>query len=173
MALTEVTAVLGRHTEPRFVDRAVDELLVGWGDATKHHRLVCTSSGRELALRLPRRSFLADGDVLADDGATIVVVRRPAEDAIVVSFADNPGAVRATLRLGYTLGNQHTPLEITDTELRTPLLTSPATARAMLAELGLVGSVCPVPLAAHGWTTTSADHRHAPTPEHGTGNGHG
>jgi urease accessory protein len=162
-----VTALIGTLAEPRFAGRGVDPVDVPWGDARKHRQILHTVAGRQVALQLPRGSFLAEGVVLVDDGDDVVAVRRPPEPAVVLAFADNsgPDAVRRALLLGYQLGNQHTPLEITTTELRTPLLTGPETAARALAELGLVGDVREVPLAAHGWSTTSADHHH--------GHGHG
>jgi len=153
-----VEAVLGMLTEPRWAAREPDPVDVAWGDAGKHRRIVRSASGRELALRLPRGTFLADGAVLADDGDTVVVVRRPPEPAVVVPL-DGADGLRAALLLGYVLGNRHAPLDLESGELRTPLMTSPATARSMLADLGLPGDVRDVPLAPHGWSGTSADHR--------------
>ncbi|MDQ4117164.1 MAG: urease accessory protein UreE [Actinomycetota bacterium] len=166
-----VEAVLGAVTERRWAARARDPVDVAWGDAGKHRRIVRSASGREVALRLPRGTFLADGAVLADDGATVVVVRRPPEPAVVVPLTGADGAdgdrVRAALLLGYLLGNRHAPLDLESGELRTPLMTSPATARSMLADLGLPGCVRDVPLAPHGWSGTSADHREGHAHEHG------
>ncbi|BBG02653.1 MULTISPECIES: hypothetical protein [Pseudonocardia] len=158
-----VETVLGDVSEACWSGREHDLVDVGWGDAAKHRRMLRTISGREVALRLPRGSFLSDGDVLLDDGITIVVVRRPAEPAIVVDTASysESEAIRAALLLGYALGNQHAPLELTPDDVRAPLLTGPDTARRTLAELGLRGSVHETPLAAHGWTTTSGEHRDA------------
>ncbi|SDF64052.1 urease accessory protein [Blastococcus aurantiacus] len=164
----EVTAILGFVTDDAFAGRAVDPVDVPWGDARKHRQALRTAGGRDVVVRLPRGSFLADGAVLVEDGATVVVVRRPAEDAIVLPFADNTGAdaVRRALLLGYLLGNQHAPLEVSATELRTPLLTGPGTARKLLEDLHLHGRVDTVALAAHGWTNTSADH-HGQSATHG------
>jgi urease accessory protein len=143
-----------------FVGRECEYIDVGWGDARKHRQLVRTTAGRELAIDLPRGTLLAAGSVLWDDGRTVVVVRRPPEDAIVLEFAQNSGidTFRRALLLGYLLGNQHAPLQLTPTELRTPLMTAPDVARQVLADLEVRGSVTRVPLAEHGWTTTSADH---------------
>jgi len=164
----EATEILGAVTDAPFAGRTVDPVDVPWGNARKHRQALRTVGGRDVVVRLPRGSFLADGVVLADDGATVVAVRRPAEDAIVLPFADNsgPDAVRRALLLGYLLGNQHAPLEVSATELRTPLLTGPGTARKLLEDLHLHGRVEAVALAAQGWTSTSADH-HGPPAPHG------
>ena len=155
-----VTALLGNARDEPWSRRAHDPVDVGWGDATRHRRLVRTAAGRELALQLPRGTFLADGAVLADDGVTAAVVRRPPEPAVVVSLEN--ADPRAVVLLGYLLGNQHAPVEIVGTRLRAPLLTGPDTARRALADLGLPPedvTVGEVPLAAHGWSRTSAEHR--------------
>jgi urease accessory protein len=169
----EATTVLGAVTDATFAGRVVDPVDVPWGDARKHRQTVRTAGGRDVVLRLPRGSFLAEGAVVADDGATVVAVRRPPEDAIVLAFADNtgPDAVRRALLLGYLLGNQHAPLEVSATELRTPLLTGPGTARQLLHDLHLHGRVDAVALAAQGWTNTSADH-HGPSAPHSSAPGH-
>ncbi|WP_176569383.1 urease accessory protein UreE [Nocardia higoensis] len=158
----EATRILGQADEPRFAGLTVEHVSIAWGDARKHQRIVTTSAGRELRIRLPRGTFLAEGSVLWADDETAVVVQRPAEDAIVVEFADNtgPDAVRRALLLGYLLGNQHAPLDVTAQRLATPMMTGPETARRTLRDLGLVGDVRPVPLARHGWSNTSADHHH-------------
>lgn len=148
--------VLGTADSPTYEGRIRHHVDIGWGDAAKHRQLVTADTGVEVRIMLPRGTFLREGMVIADDGTAIVVVRRPAEPAICVRFADNTG--RALLMLGHLLGNQHAPVDIDETSLTAPLYTSPDAARAMLAELGVVGTVTDAALAAHGWSATSADH---------------
>lgn len=148
--------VVGTADDPVYAGRIRHHVAIGWGDAAKHRQLVTSDTGVEVRIMLPRGTFLCDGMVIADDGTAIVVVRRPAEPAIVVRFADNTG--RALVMLGHLLGNQHAPVDIDETSLTAPLYTSPDAARAMLAELGVVGTVADAALAAHGWSATSADH---------------
>ncbi|GAA3508856.1 urease accessory protein UreE [Dietzia aurantiaca] len=177
------TTILGIASDPGYATREVDTVSIPWGDARKHRQLLTTATGRDVALALPRGTFLSEGDVVADDGTTIVVVTRPPEDAVVVDFADNTGtdAVRRALILGYVLGNQHAPLDVSVDRMRTPLMTGPETAEQMLRDLHLVGRVDRVPLAARGWTNTSADHHHshdhahahAHAHYHSHGHGHG
>lgn len=160
--MTAVETILGDVTDPALAGRRVCPVDIGWGDARKHRQVVRAADGREIEIRLARGAFLYDGAVLWDDGEEIGVVRRPAEDAIVLDFADNAGVdgVRGALLLGYWLGNQHAPLEVSDKQLRTPLFTGTQTALQTLHRLGLAGEVRAVSLAAQGWTTTSADHHH-------------
>ncbi|MBO0681012.1 urease accessory protein UreE [Mycolicibacterium sp. S2-37] len=159
---TTVTEILGRAGDPGFAQRRICPVDITWGDARKHRQVARAVDGRELEIRLPRGSFLFDGAVLADDGEEIVVVRRPVEDAVVVDFAENAGVdgVRGALLLGYWLGNQHAPLEVSEMQLRTPLFTGPATARETLERMGINGTVGRTALATQGWTNTSADHHH-------------
>lgn len=145
---------------------------IGWGDANKHRQRITTIDGRQVEIRLPRGTALDDGVVLWDDGAEIGVVRRPKEPALVVTFAEdiNVEGIQRALLLGYLLGNQHAPLEISAGELRTPLMTSESAARAMLDGLGLTGEISAVELAAHGWTNTSAgQHRGSHTHRNNAG----
>lgn len=160
--MTTVETILGDVTDPALAGRRICPVDIGWGDARKHRQVVAAADGRDIEIRLERGSFLYDGAVLWDDGEEIGVVRRPAEDAIVLDFADNAGVdgVRGALLLGYWLGNQHAPLEVSDEQLRTPLFTGAQTALQTLQRLRLAGEVRAVELAAGGWTTTSADHHH-------------
>ncbi len=148
--------VLGTATDPRFAGRTVHHVDIDWGDAGKHRQLVTTDTGIEVRIMLPRSTFLHDGAVIADDGADVVVVRRPPEPAIRVRFADNTG--RALLMLGHLLGNQHAPVDVDDEAVTVPLFTSADAARAMLDDLGLVGEVRDAAMASSGWSRTSADH---------------
>ncbi len=95
-------------------------------------------------------------------GSASHVVRRAAEPAIVVDFDANggPDGARRMLLLGYLLGNQHAPLDVSAHQVSTPLMTSATTAKDTLAALRLQGVVADVPLASHGWSNTSADHHH-------------
>ncbi|ART70030.1 urease accessory protein UreE [Mycobacterium dioxanotrophicus] len=147
--------ILGTATDPQFAGRMVHHADIGWGDASKHRQRVTTDAGSEVLIQLPRGSFLYDGAVLSDDGANVVAVRRPAEPAIRVRFADNSG--RALLILGHLLGNQHAPVDVDEEGLTAPLFTSTEAAKQLLADLGLVGEVGDVVMARKGWSRTSAD----------------
>jgi urease accessory protein len=162
MTHLESTHILGTATDTAFTNRSRCYVDVGWGDARKHRQLLTTDAGCPLQLQLPRGTFLFDRAVLHDDGDTVIVVHRPPEPAITADFADNPGndGIRRLLLLGYTLGNQHAPLDVTSTRVATPLMTSPAAAETMLRSLHVVGHVTTVALAPHGWSNTSADHHY-------------
>ena len=78
-------------------------------DERRKSRLAATlDSGEEVALLLPRGTFLRDGDVLvADDGGLVRVVAA-AEAVLVVRAKDALTLTRAA----YHLGNRHTPVEV-------------------------------------------------------------
>lgn len=149
-------AVLGTAGDPGFAGRRRHHVDIGWGDAGKHRQLVTADSGVEVRIMLPRGAFLHHDAVIADDGSDIVIVRRPAEPAIRVRFADN--TARAMLLLGHLLGNQHAPVDVDQDTLTAPLFTSAGAAREMLAGLGVIGEVTETAMAADGWSATSADH---------------
>ncbi|MGU3652361.1 urease accessory protein UreE [Mycolicibacterium sp. A43C] len=150
-----VDTVLGHVDDPAFAGRRHHHVDIGWGDAGKHRQLVTTDTGIEVRIMLPRGTFLYQDAVIADDGHAIVVVRRPAEPAIRVRFADN--TARAMLMFGHLLGNQHAPVDVDDDGVTVPLFTSADAARDMLATMGVVGEVTDLALAGHGWARTSAD----------------
>jgi urease accessory protein len=154
-------SILGRAGDPQFATRRRHYVDIGWGDAAKHRQIATSDTGIQVRITLPRGMFLNDGAVIADDGANVVVVRRPPEPAIRVRFDHNTGvtAARQLVLLGYVLGNQHAPIDIGDDALAAPLFTSAEAARQMLAELGVTGDVTAVAMAADGWSRTSADHR--------------
>jgi urease accessory protein len=66
------------------------------------------SDGREAQLFLPRGTVLRDGDVLAAEDGTQIVVEAARERVMIVS-ADDP---RALARAAYHLGNRHVAVEV-------------------------------------------------------------
>ncbi|BBY75412.1 hypothetical protein MPRF_23110 [Mycolicibacterium parafortuitum] len=152
-------SVLGEISEPRFTGLARHHVDIGWGDATKHRQVVTADTGLVVHITLPRGTFLRDGAVIAADDTSVVVVRRPAEEAITVRFADNDGVAgaRRMLLLGYLLGNQHAPIDVESGSVAAPLFTSAHAAKELLDELGVLGDVTRQPLARNGWSRTSSD----------------
>jgi urease accessory protein len=138
-----VREVLGSADDPRFRGRRVERLAIDWSEASKGRLRRTTEADTDVAIDLPRGTYLADGAVLADDGERIVVVERRRERALVVRLDPSLAQeelVRAAVLLGHALGNQHTPVEIDGLALRVPLTTSEAVARATVARLGLHGA---------------------------------
>lgn len=138
--MVRVTALLGRRDEPRYQGRAVDALPVSWAEASKRRLRRTTSGGADVAIDVPRGTYLSDGAVLADDGARIIVIARAPEEALVLTLPDERDAViRAAALVGHAFGNQHVPIDVHDGTIRVPLTTSEEIARATVAALGLTG----------------------------------
>ncbi len=137
-----VHEILGAGSEPRFASREVDRLLVSSTDAAKRRLRARTEAGTDVAVALERSSYLRHGAVLADDGATIIVVERSPEPAAVIRFGaeSSPEAlVEGAARVGHAFGNQHVPIEVSGSELRIPVTTSPDVVRGVVEALGLEG----------------------------------
>ncbi|HEY1517599.1 MAG TPA: urease accessory protein UreE [Solirubrobacteraceae bacterium] len=153
MTMLTVERILGDRDEPRFRGRRVECLGVDSADAAKRILRRTTEAGTDVAIALPRGSYLADGAVLADDGERIVVVARRPEPALLVSFSpelDRPGLLAAAVRIGHAFGNQHVPVEIDGDEIRVPITTSAQIALETIERLGLPGvltELADVPLA--------------------------
>jgi urease accessory protein len=140
--MLRASTLLGRREEARYAGRTIDAVPVTWDEATKRRLRRTSLAGVDVAIDVPRGTYLADGAVLDDDGARIIVVERTAASALVVDLpaAAPPGElIRAAARIGHAFGNQHVPLDVEGTSIRIPLTTSEAVARATVASLGIAG----------------------------------
>jgi urease accessory protein len=166
-----VREILGREHEPRFAGRRVERIEVAWDEATKRRLRRVTDAGTDLAVDLPRGTYLADGSVLYDDGERIVVARRRPERALVVRFdtsVPHEQLVEQALRLGHAFGNQHVPVEVEGAAARVPLTTSESVARATVDALGLSAVQIAVARVALGRERPlTAAHAHEHTHHHG------
>lgn len=134
--------ILGDRDAEPFAGRRVDTVGVAAADASKRRLRVASEAGLDLAIDLPRGSFLRDGAVIADDGTTIVVIVRSAEEVMRVTISrklDSDTRVAAALRIGHAFGNHHVPAEVVGDELVVPITTSPEIAKRTLDLLGLQG----------------------------------
>jgi urease accessory protein len=138
-----VQSILGRADEPRFAGRRVERLMVTSADASKRRIRGRTDEGSDIALDLPRGSYLEDGAVLADDGARIVVAERQPEDALVIRLSPllaYAELVRQAALAGHAFGNQHVPVEVVHGEIRVPITTSREIAAATVERHELEGA---------------------------------
>jgi urease accessory protein len=122
-----VRAIIGAIDEDRFRGRAVEHLAVESGEAARPRLRRRTDRGTDVALDLPRGSYLHDGAVLVDDGERIIVVERRPEDAAAIRFPislPREKLIAQAVHLGHAFGNQHVPLEIEEGEVRVPVTTS-------------------------------------------------
>src|SRR4051794_5788713 len=102
-----VAELLGHETEPRFTDRRRERLTVAFADAGKRRLRATTDGGTDVAVDLPRGSFLADGAVLDDDGERLIVVERKAEEMVVIRLSHGPTLLEQAVAIGNAFGNQH------------------------------------------------------------------
>lgn len=135
--------ILGTVDESRFADRRTERLTVRWSEAPRARLRRETDAGTDVAIDLPRGSYLAEGVILDDDGQRLIVVDRPPEPALRVRV--DPALVpesfvRHVALIAHAFGNQHVPLEVEDGEIRVPITTSEQVARETVARLGLAGA---------------------------------
>jgi urease accessory protein len=138
-----VTSLLGDVDETRFAGRRVVEVPIAWDEASRRRLRKTAADGTDVVIDIEHGAYLADGCVLADDGARVLVVARVREPALVVSFdlgLDPTRLVEQALAFGHAFGNQHVPVEVSDGQARLPLVASEAIARATVDTLELDGA---------------------------------
>lgn len=137
-----VDSILGRADEPRFAAREVEHFHLTSADASKRRLRGRTDAGSDVAIDLPRGSYVEDGAVLVDDGERIVVAVRQPEEALVIKFSpslDEAELVRHAALVGHAFGNQHVPVEVANGEIYVPITTSPEIAATTVERLDLQG----------------------------------
>jgi urease accessory protein len=163
-----VTSSLGRVDESRFHGRRVVEVPIAWDEASRRRLRRQAADGTDLAIDLIGGDYLADGAVLDDDGDRVLVVTRRSESALVVRFdlsLPPEQLVEQALMLGHAFGNQHVPVDIEAGEVRIPLTTSEAVARATVQALNLDGATVAVADVALGrLRPLSVGHAHSHEP---------
>ena len=168
-----VNGILGHADALPFSGRPSERILVPAADAGRRRMRMRSERGSDIALDLPKQSWLFDGAVLHDDGRRVLVVVRPPEPVMVIALANmTPTAV---FRIGHALGNRHSPSELDGGEIVVPVTDTPElTSRPVLA-LGLAGLVLRFearPFAA-GAPPTCGGAAHEHPPRHHEHHGHG
>ena len=138
-----IREIAGSADDPELAGRRRDPLEVGSEEAPRRRLRGVTAGGIEVALDLPRGSFLSEGTVLHDDGEGIIVVERKPEPALVVRLDPSlPTArlVEETSRVGHWAGNQHLLLETVGTEIRIRITAPAELMLRAIAPLGLTGA---------------------------------
>ena len=105
-----ITAIVGRLSD-LVEPRKIDPLELTSEERANTHFVAETASGRQLRVSLPRGTELQDGDVLALDSETAVVVKASAEDLLLIKPGDEPVSWWAAC---YQLGNLHRPARFRD-----------------------------------------------------------
>ncbi|MFO1055656.1 MAG: urease accessory protein UreE [Dongiaceae bacterium] len=163
-----VTAVLGTAADLASRFRREDPLLLSSEERASPHRLGRTEGGRAVRISLPRGSELQDGDVLAIEDDTAIVVRAAPEQLFVVRPSDAQGWGVA----GFQLGNLHRPVRFTDQAMLTPA--DPMVAD-LLDRLGIAYERAEVPFVGRRYGSFVGhqhDHDHDHDHQHGHGDRH-
>lgn len=164
--MLRVVSILGHLDDPCFAGRAVDGVPVTWAEASKRRLRRVSQAGADIAIDLPRGTYLADGAVLHDDGEHVIVVVRTLTPTLVLSLprdASRGSLIRAAVLIGQAFGNQHVPVDVEGEIIRVPLTTSETVARATVAALdisGLAVLVEEVALARAAPVGSSGHHEH-------------
>jgi urease accessory protein len=174
-----VTAILGPLAELGGKVKQTDALVLTAEERSSPHFARTTEQGRTVRLSLPRGAELNDGDVLAIDDGTAIVVRAAPEDLLSVTPR---GAPIDWAIVGYQLGNLHRPVRFLEDRLLTPV---DAMAEELLKRLGVAyarvrapfigrryGSMTGHHHGGHGHDHGDHDRDHGPHHEHGPAHPH-
>jgi urease accessory protein len=133
------------------------------------------SSGRALAVFLPRGSVVRGGDVLVAEDGSLIRVQAAPQPVLRVTACPDHGTPLDLLRAAYHLGNRHVPLEVRAEHLQ--LEPDPVLAD-MLRARHLIVTALQAPFEPEGGAYEAGadahahghDHDHG---HHGHGHGHG
>ena len=140
--MVRVRQLIGSVHAPPFRDRRVVTVPVAWDEASRRRLRRTAADGTDVVIELDDGGYLADGVVLHDDGQRVLVAVRSPERALIVrlDLGLAPGELVAqAVALGHVFGNQHVPVDLEGAEVRIPLTTSEAVARATVEGLALRG----------------------------------
>lgn len=151
--MSVIIDVLGTLSD--FSDRVrhQDPLVLNSEERASPHMHGHTEGGRDLRISMPRGTELNDGDVLALDGDTAVVVRAAPEALFVI----NPDDAFAWGVAGYQLGNLHRPVRFTNDTMLTPA--DPMVAD-ILDRLGIAFDRKTMPFVGRRYGSHTGGHRH-------------
>ena len=110
--------------------RRPDELEIRWWELDRRALRKTTTGGRDVRVLLPLGQALADGDVLYDNGETLIVLRVIPEEVIVV----RPRDMAEMGIVALVTGNLHAPAEILADDI---LIAPDGPVEAALSELGI------------------------------------
>jgi urease accessory protein len=117
--------IVGEAADPAIAERlhalahanAVESIVLGREDASRHRLRVMTDRGRDCAIALPRSQRLCNGAVLLLEEQRAIVVRLSDEEWL----AFRPRDLTAALELGYFAGNMHWRIRIEGARLEVAL----------------------------------------------------
>jgi len=154
----------GRGLAPALTRRA-PSVELDWDVRQKSRFDATDSSGRALAVFLPRGTVVRGGDVLVAEDGSLIAVHAAAQPVQVVRHCSRHGTASDLLRAAYHLGNRHVAVELRADHLK---FEPDHVLAAMLRRLHLIVSEEMAPFEPEGGAYR-AEHAHA----HGHGHGHG
>jgi len=151
--MSVITKVLGTLGDFGTQIRDHDPLLLTSDERASSHMVGYTKRGRDLRISMPRGTELNDGDVLAlEDGTAIVVEAAPEE-----LFAISPDSAYYWGVVGYQLGNLHRPVRFTDDAMLTP---ADAMVADLLIRLGIIYEQKTMPFVGKRYGSHTGGHHH-------------
>lgn len=120
MYVTEIAAKRGQYPADF---QNIDYLRLSWEELRKRRLRATTDQGREIEMALSEGGSLNDGDLLAVDDKTGIVIQTIPEMVLAIQ----PSSIKSFGLMSYELGNRHLPAWISAKEilvLTDPLLKS-------------------------------------------------
>jgi len=157
-----ISTILG--TAAGLADRITageDPVLLSSEERASAHGPLTTRGGRRLNISLPRGTELNDGDVLAIENGTAIVVRPAAEALFVV----RPRTALEWGIAGFHLGNLHRPVRFRDDAILTP---AEPKAAEVLRDAGIAFEERETPFVGRRYGSYSG-HGHSHSHSHGPG----
>lgn len=110
--------------------RDVDDVELRWWELGRRAIRKTSRQGRDVRVLLPLGPGLQDGDVLLDDGQTLLVIRSAPCEVLVIE----PATLADAARVALVLGNLHAPTEV---DAETVVTVADGPIEAALAELAI------------------------------------
>ena len=107
----------GQGLAPVLVQRAAT-IELDWDVRQKSRFAATDSTGRELAVFLPRGTLVRGGDVLVAEDGSMVRVVAAAQPVLRITHCSQHGTPFDLTRAAYHLGNRHVPIELTPAYLQ-------------------------------------------------------
>jgi urease accessory protein len=107
----------GNGLAPVLLKRAATVLL-DWDIRQKSRFAATDSTGRDLAVFLPRGTVVRGGDVLVAEDGSLVCVQAAPQEVLVITHCAEHGTAFDLIRAAYHLGNRHVPIELKPDHLK-------------------------------------------------------
>jgi len=143
--------------------RRAPSVELDWDVRQKSRFDATDSSGRALAVFLPRGTVVRGGDVLVAGDGSLIAVHAAAQPVQVVRHCGQHGTASDLLKAAYHLGNRHVAVELRPDHLK---FEPDHVHAAMLSRLHLIVSDETAPFEPEGGAY-QAEHAHDPAHRHG------